>query len=118
MHKEVFQADDNGLFLYKSVANELVLTPGLFNIPFGAYVDTPPQPAAGQWPRRVGDAWVMVEDYRTTPLWVVETGMPYSIGAEHTGADGNVSYPGWGPLPAWLTQEEPPRFDLEAGVDA
>ncbi len=104
MRKEVFQADDNGLFLYQTLANELALTPGKFNIPFGAYEDAPPQPAQGRWPRRVGDAWTMVEDYRTTPLWVVESGAPYTIGTEHAGVDGKVSYPGWGPLPAWLTQ--------------
>ncbi|WZB61441.1 hypothetical protein WJ970_29940 [Achromobacter xylosoxidans] len=52
---------------------------------------------------------MMVEDYRTTPLWVVETGAPYSLGAEHDGVAGKVSYPGWGKLPAWLTAVEPPR---------
>lgn len=109
MQKDVFQTDEHGLYLYKSVANELALTPGAFNIPYGAYEDAPPMPLTGKWPRRVGDAWVMVEDYRTTPLWVVETGAPYSIGGEHDGAAGKVSYPGWGPLPAWLTTGEPPR---------
>lgn len=107
MQKDVFQTDDDGLCLYKSVANELALTPGTFNIPYGAYEDAPPAPAAGKWPRRLGDAWAMVDDYRTTPLWVVDTGAPYSIGAEHDGAGGKVSYPGWGELPAWLTPVEP-----------
>ncbi|MNT69612.1 hypothetical protein D3C72_2079400 [compost metagenome] len=51
----------------------------------------------------------MVDDYRTTPLWVVDTGAPYSLGADHEGAGGTVSYPGWGELPAWLTASEPPR---------
>lgn len=109
MQKAVFQTDNDGLYLYQSTANELVLTPGMFNIPYGAYEDAPPTPPAGKWPRRLGDAWTMVEDYRTTPLWVVETGAPYSIGAQHEGAGGKVSYPGWGQLPAWLTAVEPPR---------
>ncbi|MDH0548421.1 hypothetical protein, partial [Achromobacter xylosoxidans] len=116
MQKDVFQTDDDGLYLYKSVANELALTPGAFNIPYGAYEDAPPMPLTGKWPRRVGDAWVMVEDYRTMPLWVVETGAPYSIGGEHDGGTGKVSYPGWGPLPTWLTTVEPPR-DVD-GADA
>ncbi|MFY3950728.1 hypothetical protein ACOTH2_29895, partial [Achromobacter xylosoxidans] len=116
MQKDVFQTDDDGLYLYKSVANELALTPGEFNIPYGAYVDAPPAPASGKWPRRVGDVWLMVDDYRTTPLWVVETGAPYSIGGEHDGVTGKVSYRGWGPLPAWLTTVEPPR-DV-GGADA
>lgn len=109
MQKEVFQTDDAGLYLYASVANELALTPGVFNIAYGAYEDAPPAPPAGKWPRRVGEVWVMVDDYRTTPLWVVETGTPYLIGAEQDGASGKVSYPGWGTLPAWLTADEPPR---------
>ncbi len=116
MQIDVFQADDNGLFLYKSVANELALTPGSFNIPFGAHADAPPTPPVGKWPRRLGDTWSMVEDYRSTPLWLVETGAPYSIGAEHDGAGGKVSYPGWGPLPAWLTMVEPPDPEQEGTV--
>lgn len=107
MQKDVFQTDDDGLYLYQSVANELALTPGEFNIPYGAYVDAPPAPSTGKWPRRVGDAWVMVADYRNTSLWVVETGEQYTIGNEHDGVAGKVSYPGWGPLPAWLATEEP-----------
>ncbi len=109
MQKTVYQANDDGLFLYETVANELALTPGSFNVPFGAYEDAPPAPSAGEWPRREGASWVMVEDHRTMPLWVVETGAPYSIGTEHDGADGKVSYPGWGKLPAWLTTVEPSR---------
>ncbi|CAB3636745.1 phage tail protein [Achromobacter marplatensis] len=107
MQKIVFQTDNEGLLLFRSVANELDLTPGAFNIPYGAYEDEPPKPSSGKWPRRVDDAWVMVEDFRTTPVWVVETGASYSIGAVLDGAGGNVSYPGWGPLPDWLTQVEP-----------
>jgi hypothetical protein len=109
MRKEVFQTGDDGLYLYASVANELALSPGTFNIAYGAYEDAPPAPPAGKLPRRVGETWVMVDDYRTTPLWVVETDTPYSIGADHDGAGGKVSYPGWGALPAWLTADEPLR---------
>lgn len=109
MQKDVFQTGEGGLYMYKSIANELALTPDAFNIPYGAFEDAPPAPPAGKWPLRVGEAWIMVEDYRTTPLWVVETSAPYSIGAEHGGVGGNVSYPGWGELPAWLTAVEPPR---------
>lgn len=46
MQKTVFQTNDDGLFLYESMANELALTPGAFNIPYGAYEDMPPRP----WP--------------------------------------------------------------------
>ncbi|MPT39994.1 MAG: phage tail protein [Achromobacter sp.] len=118
MQKDVFQTDNDGLFLYKSVAHELPLTPGEFNVPYGAYVDEPPTPPAGKWPRRVGNVWIMIEDYRTTPLWVVETGAPYSLGSEHDGADGKVSYPGWGTLPVWLTAVEPARPVDDGTADA
>ncbi|MFY2628982.1 hypothetical protein, partial [Achromobacter dolens] len=108
MQKDVFQTDNDGLYLYQSVANELALTPGTFNIPYGAYEDAPPAPSAGKCALRQGEIWTLVDDHRTTPLWVVATGLSYSIGAEHDGADGKVSYPGWGTLPAWLTLVEPP----------
>ncbi|ANY17224.1 hypothetical protein [Bordetella pseudohinzii] len=118
MQKKVFQTDDDGLYLYESVANGLALTPGTFNIPYGACDDAPPAPPAGKWPRRLGDAWVMVEDYRTTPLWVVGTGAPYSIGGELDVGDGKVCYPGWGPLPSWLTRVEPEPTVADTDADA
>jgi len=117
MQKTVYQANADGLFLYETVANELALTPGSFNVPYGAFEDAPQTPPAGKWPQRAGDAWVMVADYRTTPLWVVETGTQYSIGADHDGAGGKVSYPGWGTLPAWLTTVEPPRPAADVDSD-
>lgn len=118
MQKDVFQTDDDGLYLYQSIANELALTPGTFNVPYGAYEDAPPPPPAGKWPRRVGDAWMLVDDYRNTPLWVVDTGESYSIGSELEGASGKLRYPGWGELPAWLTPEEPARPVEEAAADS
>lgn len=105
--KTVYQTDSDGLFMYQTIANELALAPGSYNIPFGAYEDAPPEAQEGKVQRREGAAWVMVDDYRTTPLWVVETGAQYAVGSEHDGADGKVSYPGWGALPEWLTAEEP-----------
>lgn len=100
MQKAVFQTDSDGLFQYETVANELALTPGTFNIPYGAYEDTPPQATAGKCARRLGNTWALVDDYRATPLWLVDTGLPYSVGTEYAGIDGKVSYPGWGPIPA------------------
>ena len=80
MQKAVFQTDNDGLYLYQSTANELALTPGTFNIPYGAYEDAPPAPPAGKWPRRLGDAWAMVDDYRTTPLYAPTAEHPYLAG--------------------------------------
>lgn len=76
MHKSVFQTDDDGLFLYETVANDLPLSPGAYNVPFGAYPDAPPAGGSGRWPRWTGNGWQMVEDHRATPLWVAETGSP------------------------------------------
>ncbi|WZB70777.1 hypothetical protein WJ968_37155 [Achromobacter xylosoxidans] len=41
MQKKVYQTDSDGLYLYESIANELAMTPGRFNVPFGAYEDAP-----------------------------------------------------------------------------
>ncbi|MBR8657438.1 phage tail protein [Achromobacter sp. Marseille-Q0513] len=118
MHKSVFQTDDDGLFLYETVANDLPLSPGAYNVPFGAYPDAPPAGGSGRWPRWTGNGWQMVEDHRATPLWVAETGESYAIGSKiklRGGVD-DVRYPGWGPLPAWLSDTAPPRPAESAGV--
>ena len=92
--RAVFQTNDDGLFLYESMANELALTPGAFNFPYGPYKDMPPPPPGRDRAaaRRPG-----LGPGRRLPhhaALVVETGMPYSVGSEHPGADGPVSYPG------------------------
>lgn len=117
MQKDVFQTDDDGLFLYTCAANELPLAPGVFNIPYGAYEDAPPVPSLGKWPRRAGDVWMMVDDHRTTPLWVVGSNAPYSLWADHEGPDGKVSYCGWGALPDWLTAVAPQTLSKENSGD-
>lgn len=119
MQKTVFQTDGDGLYAYPTVANELALAPGHFNIPYGAYEDPPPEAPAGMVQRRVGALpWTLVEDFRTVPLWLVSTGEPYTLRQNVTVDDANVSYPGWGPLPTWLTQVEPPRPIEDAEGDA
>ena len=60
----------------------------------------------------------MVEDHRATPLWVAETGESYAIGSKiklRGGVD-DLRYPGWGPLPAWLSDTAPQRPAEGAGV--
>ena len=58
MHKSVFQTDDDGLFLYETVANDLPLSPGAY-VPFGAYPDAPPAgtAAAGRAGRAMAGRW-------------------------------------------------------------
>ncbi|MFY3535570.1 hypothetical protein, partial [Achromobacter denitrificans] len=117
--KTVYQTDNEGLFAYETLANELALAPGVYNIPYGAYEDAPPPAPAGMVQRRAdGQAWSLVEDHRDARLWLAATGAPYSR-HEEVEIDGVVSqYPGWGPVPAWLTLVEPPRHVEDAEADA
>lgn len=101
--KVVYQTAPNGLFLHEVEASELALSPGEFNIPFGAYVDAPPRAPAGTVARRDGSRWILVDDHRNTPLWITETGQPYSLGTSATVDGQDTAYPGYGPVPDWLT---------------
>lgn len=109
MHKHitVYQTDRDGLYLYETTACEFGLDEGVYNVPFGAFEDAPPIAPAGRVARRVGNAWKTVEDYRSTALWVAETKAPYVFGTVVEASGKDVSYPGWGPLPAWLTDVQP-----------
>ena len=113
--KAVFQTDRDGLFAYETVANELPLAPGYYNVPYGAREDAPPEAPAGMVARGVdGQPWALVEDYRAANLWVRATGEPYTC-RDLIEIDGeSASYPGWGPLPSWLTVEEPEKAAAEA----
>lgn len=115
--KVVYQTDSEGLFAYETVANELPLAPGYYNIPYGAYEDVPPPAPAGMVQRRVeGQPWYLVEDHRKDRLWVASTGAPYAPHEEIEVEGVRVSYPGWGLIPAWLTQEEPAPVEAPSGV--
>ncbi|WP_312438582.1 phage tail protein [Achromobacter sp.] len=105
--KVVYQTAPNGLYLHEVGASELSFSPGEFNIPFGAYVDAPPAAPAGKVACRDRDRWILVDDYRNTPLWIAETGLPYSVGTSATVDGQDVAYPGYGPIPDWLTVQEP-----------
>ncbi|MFY2089911.1 phage tail protein [Achromobacter xylosoxidans] len=111
--KTVYQTDADGLFLYEAQANELPFSPGNFNIPFGAHGDAPPQKRAGMVARREGSQWVMVEDHRKTPLWDLETGQVYAVGTSVNVNGTDLAYPGWGPLPSWLTSTKPEASSTE-----
>lgn len=107
MKKTVYQTDPSGLYLYEIEANELPLSRGLFNIPYGAHEMKPPNAPAGKVPRWTGQGWGLVDDYRTVPLWIKNTGQAYGIGTVIATDDGVMSYPGWGQLPAWLSTQQP-----------
>jgi hypothetical protein len=115
MHKHitVYQTDRDGIYLYETVAHELGLDEDVYNVPYGAYTESPPPAPAGSVARRVGDAWETVEDYRAVALWVVATRAPYGLGAKEVVAGQELIYPGWGPLPTWLTDIEPEQARSE-----
>ncbi|MPS80918.1 MAG: phage tail protein [Achromobacter sp.] len=115
--KVVYQTAPNGLYLHEVGASELSLTPGEFNIPFGAYADAPPTAPTGKVACRDRDRWVLADDHRNTSLWVLETGLPYSVGTSATVGGQDVAYPGYGPIPAWLTVVEPVAPTVEEGAD-
>ncbi|MNV10990.1 hypothetical protein D3C71_1015360 [compost metagenome] len=107
MKKTVFQTDDDGLFLYPTIAHQLALSPDSFNIPYGAQTIPPPDAPAGTVARWSGKRWDVVQDHRGIALWISATGEPYSLGSVAE-LDGTVySYPGWGPVPDWLTAAQP-----------
>lgn len=105
--KPVFQGDQHGFYLYEAVANELPLSPGAFNIPYGAYEDKPPLAPDGMVARRDGNGWQVVADHRRDMLYVVETGQQYSIGSPVEVGGQTLMYDGGGAVPAWLTDDAP-----------
>jgi len=114
--KPVFQADQNDFYLYETVANELPLSPGDFNIPYRAYEDAPPVAPPGMVARRQADGlgWVVVEDHRKDALYVIATGMPYTIGERVVLEEQELVYDGGGPIPSeWLTDVKPALPETE-----
>ena len=102
--KTVYQTNSDGLFLYETIANELALVPGTFNVPFRALDDAPPTAPAGKIQRHDGKRWTLVEDHRKATLHITATGDRYVIGTQvELEGEEPVSYRGWGPVPAWLT---------------
>jgi len=103
--KTVYQTDLDRFYLWPVQANELPFAKGFFNIPNGAYEDAPPASPEGYGAQRdlAGTAWAVVEDHRAETLYLVGTNWPYAFGSELLINDVSQSYPGWGPLPAWLT---------------
>ena len=51
MHKSVFQTDDDGLFLYETVANDLPLSPGACQRALWRLSRCAARRHGGRWPR-------------------------------------------------------------------
>ncbi|VVE55305.1 hypothetical protein PIN31009_04955 [Pandoraea iniqua] len=101
--KIVYQTDESGFFLYQTTAHELFLSPGEFNVPYGAVEAEPPAVNEGSVSRWDGEKWTIVEDNRRKLLYVVTTSAPYTIGEPVDLVNETVRYDGGGPIPAWLT---------------
>lgn len=112
--KDVFQADQYDFFLYKTKANELPLTPGKYNIPFGAYENAPPVAPEGMVARRIDGVWAVVEDHRKAVLYVVESGKPYTLHDVVEIGGASFSYDGGGPIPLWLPHSSERRMPVSA----
>ncbi|WP_233234482.1 phage tail protein [Bordetella sp. LUAb4] len=109
MQKTVYQTDKYGLYMHQTIANDLALDPGVYNLPYLAVESTPPNAAAGKVAQWGGSRWALIDDYRHTPLWINELGgHAYALGSTVNVGGSNVTYPGWGTLPSWLTTTQPP----------
>lgn len=68
MDKLVYQYDDNGYFMYETVADESPLEPGIFLYPRNT-TDCPPPNCNDKFiPRWLDNKWVLEEINQTTPL--------------------------------------------------
>ncbi|MBN4664220.1 phage tail protein [Pandoraea nosoerga] len=105
--KTVYQTDEHGFYLYPMVAYELSLSPGHYNVPYGAVEPAPPPAADGMVARWREDAWSVVEDHRREMLYVTGIGAQYQIGSIIKVEGENASYDGGGPIPSWLTTTAP-----------
>lgn len=116
MKKTVYQTNSDGLFLHETVAHELALDPGSYNVPYGALEQAPPAAPQGNVPQWNGKKWTIIEDHRHDRLWHVANGHEYTIGTEVEIDGKSLRFPGWGTLPLWLTSTEPSQARHEVAT--
>lgn len=117
--KTFFRIDDRGLLLHPQ--HVYPRPSGSCSRPFGTVEPTPPAAPAGyvcRWESSVDRGaldfgapgtgqWIVEADYRKASLFLTADGQAYTFDSDI----GGQSYPGTGPLPEWLTdQERPSRF--------
>jgi len=102
----VYQTDEDGAFLHTAVAHELALSPGTYNIPFGAKLNPPPDDVPeGKVAVAVLEGWSTLEDHRKDTLYLVDTGEPYPLKTTLAINGIAVRYNGLGTIPDWLTDQ-------------
>ncbi|AJC15147.1 hypothetical protein [Pandoraea sputorum] len=105
--KTVYQTDEHGRFLYPTTAHELFLSPGKYNVPYGAVETEPPDTETGKVQKWTDGVWKLVEDNRGKSLYVVHSGDKYSLSTVVEIDGESVTYHGAGPIPAWLAETPP-----------
>jgi len=114
----VYQTDTNGAFLHPMTATELAMSPGTYNVPFGAKLTAPPDAPEGHVALAVGDAWTVIEDHRKDTLYLVDSGEPYALKTTLALNGAAVRYAGLGAIPDWLTTEAPQPEQQEHSDEA
>lgn len=72
MGKTVYQTDSQGVFVGATIADPDPLIEGSFLIPAGAFEDAPPLTGVNEAAKRIGDAWVVIPDFRGRQYWLSE----------------------------------------------
>jgi len=114
----VYQTDADGAFLHPVVATELALSPGTYNVPFGAKLTAPPDAPEGHVAIAVGENWTAVEDHRKNTLYLADSGEPYALKTTLALNGAAVRYTGLGPIPNWLTLQAPTPAEPEQNTEA
>jgi len=105
----VYQTDEDGAFLHPVIATELAMSPGTYNVPFGAKLTAPPEASEGHVAIATGDDWTTVEDHRKDTLYLADSGEPYALKTTLALNGTAVRYTGLGAIPDWLTLKAPVR---------
>lgn len=103
----VYQTNVNGIYMHEVVANELALSPGTYNVPYGAKLNSPGEIPQGKAALAVGENWTFLDDHRQDTFYRVDTGEQYQFDTAIAVDSGVVRYVGVGEVPAWLTTTPP-----------
>ena len=112
---EVYQTDANGIYTHSDMANELPLSRGTYNVPYGAKLTRPPETPPDKAALAVGESWTILDDHRQDTFYRADTGEKYEFERTIALDGGAVRYIGVGEVPAWLTSN-PPAPEVREGA--